>query len=83
MNVHELRKHQEALFLYLCTVFMNVHELGKPFDPWILYLCTVFMNVHELGKHQEAEAIEKNMRAKSGSVPPAGYQPAPQVSLYF
>lgn len=31
-----------------------------------------------IGKHQEAEAIEKNMRAKSGSVPPAGYQPAPQ-----
>lgn len=37
-----------------------------------------------IGKVQEAEAIEKNMRAKSGSVPPAGYpQPgfgAPQPS---
>jgi len=34
-----------------------------------------------IGKVQEAEAIEKNMRAKSGSVPPAGYpQPGPQPS---
>jgi len=31
-----------------------------------------------VGKVQEAEAIEKQMRAKSGSVPPAGYQPQPQ-----
>jgi hypothetical protein len=30
------------------------------------------------GKIKEAEAIEQNMRAKGGSVPPAGY--APQVS---
>ncbi len=33
-----------------------------------------------LGKIAEAEAIEKNMRAKSGSVPPAGY---PQVKTYY
>lgn len=31
-----------------------------------------------IGKIAEAEAIEKNMRAKSGSVPPAGY-PQPQA----
>jgi len=31
-----------------------------------------------IGKLAEAEAIEKNMRAKSGSVPPAGY-PQPQA----
>jgi len=34
-----------------------------------------------IGKVQEAEAIEKNMRAKSGSVPPTAYpQPGPQPS---
>jgi hypothetical protein len=36
------------------------------------------INISAAGKIKEAEAIEQSMRAKGGSVPPAGY--APQVS---